>query len=134
MPVVIDANVLGGATYDFYHLPTYLDAWRTLLRTVVTPLGAKPQFQLDTEQLRRVHQRVLLIWGNHDPFGKLEVARQAAAILPKAQLHTLDAGHLPFVDQPADCGSAILAFLAAAEEWRPVPVAHHGRGRQQLSL
>ncbi|MDQ5851438.1 MAG: alpha/beta hydrolase [Chloroflexota bacterium] len=112
---VIDAlpPVFGEATYHFFHLPTYLDTWRTLLRTVMTPRGAKPRFRLDADQLRGVQQPVLLIWGDHDPFGKLDVARQAATILPNARLHALDAGHLPFVDDPAECGRAIRSFLPA---------------------
>ena len=114
-PEVIDAApaVLAETAYRFFHLPTYVDTWRTLVAATTTLRGAEPAYRLGADQLERVQQPVLLIWGDQDPFGALTVAREAAASLPDARLEVVAAGHLPFVDNPAACGSSIRAFLSA---------------------
>lgn len=114
---VIDAmpDVSAEAAYHFFHLPTYVETWLSIIKAAATLRGAKPRYQLRVEQLRRIRQPVLFIWGDNDPFGSLDVARQATSLVPEARLHTLAAGHLPFVDNPAECGRVIRDFLATAK-------------------
>lgn len=100
------------AAYHFFHLPTYLDTWKTLISAVATLTGASPRYQLRADQLQRVQQPVQFIWGENDPFGNLDVARQMARIVPNARLHEMRTGHLPFLDQPKECGRVIHEFLS----------------------
>jgi pimeloyl-ACP methyl ester carboxylesterase len=51
------------------------------------------------------------VWGENDPFGNLDVARQVARILPNASLHEMREGHLPSLDKPRECGDEIREFL-----------------------
>jgi pimeloyl-ACP methyl ester carboxylesterase len=74
--------------------------------------GANPQDQLRADELQRVQSPVLLVRGDNDPFGNLDVARQVARILPNASLHEIRAGHLPFLDEPRECGDVIREFLS----------------------
>jgi len=40
------------------------------------------------------------------------VAREATRIIPDARLHEMRTGHLPFLDQPLECGRVIRQFLS----------------------
>jgi 2-hydroxy-6-oxonona-2,4-dienedioate hydrolase len=100
------------AAYQFFNLPTYLDTWKTLISAVATLKGANPKYQLGADQLRRVQQPVQFVWGEKDPFGDLDIARQAVEIMPDARLHEMRTGHLPFLDRPEETGHVIREFLS----------------------
>ncbi len=102
----------GEAAYRFFNLPTYLDSWKTLVPAAANLRGARPRYRLRAGELKGVKCPVQLIWGQNDPFGGLDVARQVAAILPNARLHEMPTGHLPFLDRPAETGQVVRAFLA----------------------
>lgn len=104
-------KVLGDAAYHFYQLPTYLGTWESLISAITTWRGAKSEHTLGADQLKRVHQAVQFIWGDTDPFGGLDVARQAVGLMPNAKLHEMKCGHLPFLDDPVECGRVIREFL-----------------------
>ncbi|MEK7325923.1 MAG: alpha/beta hydrolase [Chloroflexota bacterium] len=110
----IDAmpRVTAEAAYHFFNLPTYLDTWITVISAITTLTGANPKYQLRADQLQRVQQPALFVWGDNDPFGGLNVARQAVGLMPKAKLHEMKTGHLPFLDNPAECGRVIREFLS----------------------
>jgi pimeloyl-ACP methyl ester carboxylesterase len=61
--------------------------------------------------LRRLDRPVSLLWGEHDNVFPLAVAKLAAAVLPRATLRILPAGHSPQHDVPELVG-AELARLA----------------------
>jgi 2-hydroxy-6-oxonona-2,4-dienedioate hydrolase len=107
------------AACAFFNLPTYRPTWRTLVPAVSTIFGARVRYQLTEDQLRRVIQPVLLIWGRRDPFGGVAIGRRVAGALRQASFHEIDAGHLPFFDQPADCARLIDSFLSAPTCSRP---------------
>jgi 2-hydroxy-6-oxonona-2,4-dienedioate hydrolase len=104
------------AAYHMYQLPTYLETWKSLVGAVATASGANPRYQLGAEELERVKQPVQFIWGENDVFGDLDVARQATGIIPHAQLHEIQTGHLPFIDQPEATGAVIREFLGDPEQ------------------
>ncbi len=100
------------AVYHFFNLPTYLDSWKSLVSAVANLTGANPSYQLPADELRLVRQPVQFIWGENDPFGGLDVARQATRIIPSAALYEMCTGHLPFLDQPEETGRVIREFLS----------------------
>jgi len=104
-------KVLGDAAYHFYQLPTYLDTWESVISAIITWRGAKSEHALGADQLKRVRQPVQFIWGDTDPFGGLDVARQAVGLMPNAKLHEMKCGHLPFLDDPVECGRVIRELL-----------------------
>jgi pimeloyl-ACP methyl ester carboxylesterase len=104
------------AAYHMYQLPTYLDTWKSLVAVVATVRGANPRYQLRADELERIEQPLQFIWGEKDVFGDLDVAHQAARIIPNAQLHKMQTGHLPFLDQPQACGSLIREFLGEPQQ------------------
>ena len=105
-------QVAAEAAYHFFQLPTYLDTWKSLVSAVATLTGPSRRYQLGADQLRRVQQPVQFVWGENDPFGGLDVAHQAARIMPNAKLHQMPTGHLPFLDRPQETGRVISEFLS----------------------
>jgi pimeloyl-ACP methyl ester carboxylesterase len=88
---------------------------RRLLRAVLRLRGARPEVALPAEQLARISQPVLLVWGSEDRFGGLNVAEEAARIIPVAELRVLHgAGHVPWLGQPAKVAAATRTFLRKA--------------------
>lgn len=105
-------QALGEAIYRIDALPNYKETWVSQLQTCLTLRGANPKLRLAEEMLRTVRQPTLLMWGDKDPFGSLDVARKVEKLMPNARLHTMHVGHLPLVDDPEDCGRVILGFLS----------------------
>jgi pimeloyl-ACP methyl ester carboxylesterase len=93
-------------------LPFYQEAWFSLIANVLS-LGGK-RISLPAEELRRVSQPTLFLWGAKDPFGSVEVGRKACAIMPDASLEVVGEGHLPWLDDPARCRELAERFLRAA--------------------
>jgi pimeloyl-ACP methyl ester carboxylesterase len=94
-------------------LPPYRAAWLSLLETSLTARGARQELAFGEDELRRVIQPTLFIWGTNDPFGRLDVARRACGLMPDARLEVAGAGHLPWLDDPARCGRLAAEFLDA---------------------
>jgi pimeloyl-ACP methyl ester carboxylesterase len=73
--------------------------------------GFRPQFRFTEQDLERVHQPVLLIWGDHDPIGNLTAAEQVRDALPNATLKVVPTGHAPWWGQPDHTAHLINRFL-----------------------
>ena len=70
------------------------------LRAIISPRGFRPSARLETDALRQLSVPTLMIWGDHDPVGTIEAARAIASLVPRAQLETLPAGHVPYLGHP----------------------------------
>jgi 2-hydroxy-6-oxonona-2,4-dienedioate hydrolase len=99
--------------YYFQQLPHAQTATLSLMERANPLLGARPGIRLGAEELRRVRQPAMFLWGTHDPFGRVETGRQIAKLLPAAEFHAIQGGgHLPWLDEPAECGRLTRGFLA----------------------
>lgn len=75
--------------------------------------AVRPALALSGDLLRSVGTRALFYWGLDDPFGGAGIARTTAAALPNAALELVgDAGHLPWLDDPASAARAVASFLS----------------------
>jgi len=92
-------------------LPAYRSHWLSLLEN--TWFMARKQVGVDARALRTITQPVQLIWGDRDPFGSPAVGGEMTAIMPRARMVTLAAGHLPWVDEPDRCAKVVRDFLDA---------------------
>ena len=86
---------------------TFLDTLHALLRL----RGSRPERRVTPDQLRRVNQPTLLVWGADDPFGAPEVGRRMAAILPAAEFLVVEGGHAPWLSCANRIGRAATIFL-----------------------
>lgn len=90
--------------YYFRRLPHYRVSILSLLENAAPRIGE--------EDLARVHQPVMLLWGTKDSFADVEIGRKIAVALPAGTLHSLEgAGHLPWLESSPECGKLILEFL-----------------------
>jgi len=81
------------------------------LRAAISPFGFRPAMKLQREELRQLTVPTLLIWGEHDPVGGVEVARATADTIPGAQLELLPAGHGPWLGHPDRTAALIANFV-----------------------
>lgn len=69
---------------------------------------------LDDEELAAIQQPTLMVYGDADPVGTVDVWRRALGLIPRGELYILNGGgHLPWLDDPAAVGSRVRQFLAA---------------------
>jgi pimeloyl-ACP methyl ester carboxylesterase len=81
------------------------------LRAVISALGFRPAVRVSPEDLRRLTVPTLLVWGDHDPVGGVEVAQATASLIPDAQLELLPAGHVPWLGHPDRVSELLSAFV-----------------------
>ena len=65
-----------------------------------------------SSRLARLAMPALVLWGADDPLASVAVGRALADGLPHAQFQVLeDCGHLPALEQPAECAARFRSFL-----------------------
>ena len=72
-------------------------------------LASRPEA---TSRLSALRMPVLVIWGEADQIVPASVGRALADALPHAHFHILsDCGHLPTLEEPAECAELFVEFL-----------------------
>ena len=66
-----------------------------------------PENLFSDDELRSIEVPVRFILGDDDVYGRPEIGRRAAALMPDATVHVLPAGHAPFADEPEACAALI---------------------------
>jgi pimeloyl-ACP methyl ester carboxylesterase len=111
-PLLIDALV--AAARD----PIAVRANLNEVRAIVRPLGFRRRMAIQPAELRGLAVPTLLVWGDHDPVGSAEVARQVAGMIPRSRLEILDAGHVPHLGHPQRVAELLAAFAGQEEAAR----------------
>jgi pimeloyl-ACP methyl ester carboxylesterase len=93
-------------------MPGAADSFLSLLHACVRLRGARPEVMLYAEQLSRLRHPVQLIWGDDDPFGKVEVGELAVELIPDAELHVVPGGHAAWVNAPKQVGQLASTFFS----------------------
>ncbi len=87
-------------------------AARTMLRSVTTMRGWRRQLMM-REDLAKLPVPTLFVWGEKDAFAPPSSGEDMASRMAEATIEIIeDAGHLPFVDQPAAVAALVTPFLA----------------------
>lgn len=120
----VDAGRIPSEVWDYMvatsAMPGYAATFASLIRRVMSLAGPRPGMSLDADQLGRLRQPTLFLWGDSDAFGGADVARAAADLVPDALLHVLpEAGHLPWLDDPKGCAGLVSGFLQTHAGTRP---------------
>lgn len=88
--------------------PRALEAFTRWLRHELTPTHVQSNFRPD---LPRIDLPVLLLHGEHDWLMPIRYARDAAQLLPNAELHVFDTGHMIPREHPDEVNEVVHAFL-----------------------
>lgn len=75
-------------------------------------MGFRPEVLFRDEDLVDVRQPTMLIWGDRDPVGDVEVARRLAGLLSDSELHVVSAGHAPWWGEPELAANVLADFYA----------------------
>ena len=86
----------------------------SMLERMLSLLGARAELRFGEEELARLDLPMMFIWGDHDDHGTPEAGRRACAILPRAQLVVIGAGHMPWLDRPGESAAALAPFVRAS--------------------
>jgi 2-hydroxy-6-oxonona-2,4-dienedioate hydrolase len=97
--------------YFFPRLPNYKISILSLMERG-NIFGAGKD-RISAEDLKLVKQPTMFLWGTKDPFGSIEMGQKIASIVPSSEFHAIEGGHLPWFDEPAECGRLIRDFLSA---------------------
>ena len=99
-----------------HHYASHLRSMRDLSRIRRDLVAIAADDRADPLDLSEVATPLLLIWGRHDRLALIEGAQLVIDALPDTRLITLDAGHCPQVEVPADIADLIADFAAAPAE------------------
>jgi len=81
------------------------------VRAISSSFGFRRSARVHPDELRRLTVPTLLLWGDHDPVGAVEVARATARLVPNAQLEVLPAGHVPWLGNPERVSELVSRFV-----------------------
>jgi 2-hydroxy-6-oxonona-2,4-dienedioate hydrolase len=113
----IDSGKFNAEMLDwFVALLRYTPTMRNEIRAtpkVIQPIKGLNQAMLFSDELlARVTSPVHCFWGEDDPNGGAETAKQFVARLPRCTLELIpDAGHAPWIDEPELATASTRAFL-----------------------
>lgn len=69
--------------------------------------GWRSPYRIRPDELQRLRQPTLVIWGEHDPLGSPEDVRDGVASIPDARFETVNAAHIPFLAHAGRCADLI---------------------------
>jgi pimeloyl-ACP methyl ester carboxylesterase len=88
---------------------------RDMVRALLAGKGWKSGLTFEDTELANLRHPVLMVYGTADPVGSPHIWKRFVNVLPEAQLRVIQsAGHVPWLDKPAEVASAVDAFLGHA--------------------
>ena len=102
------------ATAALLRVPSIGLGYRTLLENMLRIVGPQP-YAISADDLVRVRQPTLFVWGTRDPFGGAAVGRRAASLMPDARIEVVPEGHLPWLDDPGRTARLVAEHLGIRE-------------------
>lgn len=109
-PDLIDAMIAAGRD------PIASATDRAELRAILTPLGFRRSVRVHPSELQQLTVPTLLVWGDHDPVGPLDVAQAVASLIPERQLEVVAAGHAVWLGDPKRISALLCAFVRSGGE------------------
>ena len=103
--------LLPDAYFELMRATMAMPGWRLAMSSHLNLAMAsgrpRPENQFSDDELRSIEVPVRFILGDDDVYGRPEIGRRAAALMPDATVHVLPAGHAPFADEPEACAALI---------------------------
>ena len=86
------------------------------LRAALSPFGFRAAVRVSPVEVAQLSVPTLLVWGDHDPVGAVEVAQAIASLVPDVQLEVVPAGHVPWLGNPDRVSELVSAFVRSGSE------------------
>lgn len=87
---------------------------RKMVSAVASWRGWRPGLTFEDEELARIRQPALYLYGTADTVGTPEIFRRLVDLLPNGEFRLVDGGsHEPWFDDPSGIGGEVSRFLAA---------------------
>lgn len=83
---------------------------RDMVRAIVNRRGFEPTLTFDPAELASIPHPTRMVFAEGDPNGPVELWKRFTAFLPNADLHVMEGGHLPWLDEPVQV-AAVLSRL-----------------------
>jgi pimeloyl-ACP methyl ester carboxylesterase len=81
------------------------------LRAILSPFGFRRSLRMQPDELKKLAVPTLLIWGDRDPVGTVNVAQAVTNLIPDAQLDVVAAGHAVWLGDPQRIAGLLCAFV-----------------------
>lgn len=87
------------------------------VRALVSPwalasrTGFRREARISEADLLGIAVPTLLVWGEHDPVGGGDVARELQTLIPHADLTVVDGGHAPWLGQTTQVATALIEWV-----------------------
>lgn len=86
------------------------------LRAIISPFGFRGSMRVRADELRRLTVPTLLVWGDHDPVGAVEVAQATARLVRELELEVLPAGHAVWLGDPRRVSELLSRFVRSGSD------------------
>lgn len=91
--------------------PTFAVAMSSLMERTFGLRRPRKDVALSDDELADIKHPVLLVWGTHDRFGSPRLARRFSRRIENCEMHFVDGGHNPWLDEPETCARLVGSFL-----------------------
>lgn len=75
--------------------------------------GFRSAEMVTEEDLSAITRPTLILWGDRDPVGSIQVAQRVAAQMPTCELAETPGGHVPWLGDPGSVGRSLTRWLDA---------------------
>jgi pimeloyl-ACP methyl ester carboxylesterase len=86
---------------------------RSMVRAIVNRRGFDPTLIFERDTLASIPHPTLMVFATGDPNGTVELWRTFTGLLPAGELHVMDGGHLPWLDDPQRVAGALIGHFRA---------------------
>jgi pimeloyl-ACP methyl ester carboxylesterase len=80
---------------------------RDMVRAIVSHEGFEPTLTFDAAELASIPHPTCMVVGTKDSTAPVEVWERFTGLLPHAELHLVDGGHLPWLDDPVQVATLL---------------------------
>jgi len=91
----------------------YASSVASFFRALITPIRVRPGVCVPIDELAKLTQPTLLVWGDSDVFMTADAARESIEAIANHRLVRVAGGHMPWLNEPETCGDAVASFLNA---------------------
>jgi pimeloyl-ACP methyl ester carboxylesterase len=99
--------------YEFFSKPGFQKFLLQVIRSLINIHGARDEVLPDMDDLKKISQPALIVWGENDRVLPLKQAYRGKENLPNARVKIMKGcGHLPFFERSEEFNRLVLEFLS----------------------